>query len=840
MGAVVQAAPPGPLLFTPRGASAAERHESVRALAGRGVTILGRVGTRLLVVDPEGGATLSDLGAVDALRPEDKLAPVALGAGVFHASDAFGASDALDAFDALAVHAAPGWSTRDLGRDLLSVGALSRARLEVLPRFVVVEGAAGRDVVRAIAARASVLAIVPMRSAMQPANDEARGLLQSGLAAAEPLHASGVGGQGEIVAVCDSGLSPGCRFDDASQSWATELVDPAAPPPIPLTSPDHRKVQAYQHHSASNATDEIDTGVLPWHGSAVAGIVAGDDGAWAEPQLLHPDAPPAAIHAGGWDGQAPGARLVVQDVHASGPSYLVPFDLAGFIESAWRAGARTWNASWGSPTAPGSYDHYARELDVAATRHPDLVIIASAGNSGPGAGSVVTPSTVRNGLSVGASGTGIWIEDVIPTSSHGPADDGRLKPDLVAPGSGIDTADGGQACGTRRGTGTSFAAPAVAAAAALVRQYLREGREAGGFPLAAPARIPSSALVRALLAASARSLLGGPQTTVVEQPAPSPEQGWGRVVLGDALPPRGSLASLVILSDDDVDSPADGFATAATTPATFTFQVLASGLPLAIAVSFTDALASPLATSPVVNDLDLEVESPAGDVYLGGVFAGGWSATGGSPNALDNIEIVRLPAPVAAGTWIVRVRPASILLGPQAFALAAVGRICRPAGAFTAPPLAVETACGIVSISAPSIGGTPPVTYAIFVGNTPGGEDFGNPLATGLSRAAAVDRAAAGTRYYVVEATDACGVAVRSAEASATISSPCDVADPLLLVTKTATDAVLAWNDAVNMREVVRFPVVSAVRAAPAIATTTAGTYSEPMPGDALTFYVIR
>ena len=825
MGAALAQATPRPELrvVSPRGASAVEQNACVRALTDRGAVILGRAGTRLLVTLPPDGATIADLGTIDTLALNDKLAP-----------------GALTIADALAVHPAPGWSAHELGHELLGMRPLAPSRIEILPRFVVVHGAVARHNVTAIAARPSVLAIVPIQSAMEPANDEARGLLQGGMPGAELLHGAGIGGQGEIVAACDSGLSPGCWFDDPIESYATELVNPGAPPPVPLTSPDHRKIQAYQYHSASNTTDETDTGVLPWHGTAVAGIIAGDDAAFAGPQVLHPDAPPADVNSDGWDGQAPGARLVIQDVHASGPSYLVPFDLAGFIECAFRAGARTWNASWGSGSGAGSYDHYARELDVAATQHPDLMIIASAGNSGPLPGTVVTPSTVRNGLSVGASATGIWIEDVAPTSSHGPADDGRLKPDLVAPGSGIDTADGGQACGTRRGSGTSFAAPAVAAAAALVRQYLREGREAGGFPLAAPPRNPSSALVRGVLTASTRSLVGGPQTSVIEQPAPSPEQGWGRVVLGDALPLRGSLASLVILSDDDVASSSDGFAAGSTTPASLTIQVLSSTLPLTIVMSFTDALASPIATSPVVNDLDLEVESPAGDVYFGSVFAGGWSTTGGSPNALDNIEMVRLPAPVTAGTWTVRVRPTSVIIGPQAFALLALGRACRPIGAFTAPPLAIEVACGIVAISAPSVGGTQPVTYAIYAGNSPGGEDFGNPLATGLARAACVDRAVAGTRYYVVEATDACGGVVRSAESSAMISSPCDVSDLLLLVTKTPTDAVLAWNDVVNLREVIRYPVVSAVRAAPPIATTSAGTYTEPMPVDALTFYVIR
>ena len=381
-----------------------------------------------------------------------------------------------------------------------------------------------------------------------------------------------------------------------------------------------------------------------------------------------------------------------------------------------------------------------------------------------------------------------------------------------------------------------------AGAAALARQYLREGREGGGFPLSAPMRDPSSALVRALLIASARSLAGGPQTTVIEQPAPSPEQGWGRLVLAGALPLRGAGASLVVLQDDDVSSSADGFPSGAMTPAVFGVQVLPSmpGVPLTVALAFTDALPTPVASSPVVNDLDLEVESPSGDVYRGNVFASGWSVTGGVADSLNAIELVRVPPPVAAGTWIVRVRPTSVLIGPQPFALVAIGRACRPIGAFATRPVAAEVECGDVAVSAPSVGGTPPVTYAIFGADTPAGEDFSRPIAAGLSRAATIDRPASSQRWYVVEAQDACGATVRSAEAVVQLSSPCDAASPPLRVTRTPTDAVLTWGDVGVMHEVVRYPVVSAVQDAPPIATTSTGGYAEPMPPDALAFYLVR
>ena len=53
--------------------------------------------------------------------------------------------------------------------------------------------------------------------------------------------------------------------------------------------------------------------------------------------------------------------------------------------------------------------------------------------------------------------------------------DGRRKPDVMAPGQNITSADDTHGCGTEVDSGTSFATPAVAGVAALVRQYYTGG-----------------------------------------------------------------------------------------------------------------------------------------------------------------------------------------------------------------------------------------------------------------------------------------------------------------------------------------------------------------------------
>jgi subtilisin-like proprotein convertase family protein len=308
----------------------------------------------------------------------------------------------------------------------------------------------------------------------------------------------------------------------------------------------------------------------------------------------------------------------------------------------------------------------------AAPGNQQMVIIFSAGNAGAGSNTAGSPGTGKNVLTVGASegvqpiggadksgvdDTGADnYNDIIGFSSRGPTDDGRQKPDLVAPGTHVTgglwqaaspgangTADPGfDGSGVSGGTGgspfvpagqqwytassgTSHSAPAVAGGAALVRQYfINQGLD--------PA---SPAMTKAFMMSTARYLTGLDGSDTL----PSPYQGMGLLDLGHAFD-----TTPQILRDQVA---ADTF-TASGQSRTIVGTISDPTKPLRVTLAWTDA-PGPTTGSAFLNNLDLEVTINA-QTYRGNVFAGPNSTTGGSPDPRNNVESVFLPAGIAAGT----------------------------------------------------------------------------------------------------------------------------------------------------------------------------------------------
>lgn len=575
--------------------------------------------------------------------------------------------------------------------------------------------AATSDQITALSGRDDITDIEAY-STMVPFNDrEVFGTLK-GKAALD----RGYDGSTQIAAVADTGFGTG-RAEDAHphvpgsriaaiHDWPTSDI-----PRCRIASPD--------------GPQDVDSG----HGTHTGvSIVGGGDSTGAGRAAAHK------------------AKLVVQAVqdwaepiatclNRFSKGYLLgglPMDLRDLFAQAYQDGARVHSNSWGG--ARNEYNEHATSIDDFVAKNRDMTILFAAGNAGGDKdkngevdpGSVTSPATAKNAISVGASESdrtevpcdtrltyparesgekrswgqtatcaslngkppmptwGDWFPSMAPVSplkedpqagndrqmapfsGRGPTNDGRIKPEVVAPGSWVlsgyspmfregyggtpnprNRAFQGDAFGfpysgeLKYNTGTSMSTPIVAGAATVVRDYYQKR-----YQLSA-----SAALVKATLVNSATDLPdeNSDGRDDNRHPIPNPHEGWGLVNLDRATAARAAW----------VDE-----GTGLQTGATREFTVRAkAGEPMRITLAWSDPAAKAAAATALVNDLDLEVVGPDG-TRLGNVFKDGWSATGGSADRLNNLENVYLATP-ASGTYTVRVKGGNIPLGPQTFAL---------------------------------------------------------------------------------------------------------------------------------------------------------------------------
>ncbi|HSX60481.1 MAG TPA: S8 family serine peptidase, partial [Tahibacter sp.] len=518
-----------------------------------------------------------------------------------------------------------------------------------------------------------------------------------------PFFDHSIFGSGQIVSISDSGT-------DANEAWFTTLDKGGGPvtaiavgeSPVPpaVTTPNasNKIVNYYVQPGATfgdnNAQCTPSSSPTSFHGTHTSGTVAGDAAGTFSPTTYLASTPTTLNHELA-DGMAPNAQLLVQDIGNDTSGCLAGGPINDMFTQATRSNAFIHNASWGAPTG-SAYSANDVLADRGLRDNEGLLFVVSAGNSGPTVGSVGTPGNAKNAMTVGALGHAGAIT-IASFSSRGPTDDGRVKPDIMAPGSSTISASGDASSGgaaeapvTKSLSGTSMSAPTISGGAALMRQFFADGWYPRGAKTAADAYNPTGAVMKAVL-------LNGTNTLTTNFGGNN--FGWGRMWLDGNL----FFASTLTGGDDTrrlrvfERTQLSGIKTAETH--TYTINNVAAGQPLRATLAWYDVPGNPGAAIALVNNLDLEVVAPNG-TYLGNVLTGGASATGGTADVRNNVEQVLLTAPVA-GTYTIRVKGTNVPgdgsanSALQGYGLAVSGSFGLPAGAaHPAPTITTASTVG--------------------------------------------------------------------------------------------------------------------------------------------------
>jgi len=257
--------------------------------------------------------------------------------------------------------------------------------------------------------------------------------------------------------------------------------------------------------------------------------------------------------------------------------------------------------------------------------------------------SIAPPAGAKNHITVGALNSN--DDSMTDFSSWGPTDDGRLKPDLAAPGCQSDDDLGITSCASDGGyttkCGTSMASPTVCGLGALLLQDYR-----AQFPGEPDFR---NSTLKALLAHTAVDL---------GNTGPDYQYGYGSVRIQPAV----DLMRAGNFLEAEIDQGVIYSAVVVAGP---------GETELKVTLAWDDVPGTPNVDPALVNDLDLRVFDSSGTRYFP------WTLDQYNPSApavrtqsdhVNNIEQVVVNNP-PAGTYRVEVHGVCVPQGPQAFSL---------------------------------------------------------------------------------------------------------------------------------------------------------------------------
>lgn len=429
----------------------------------------------------------------------------------------------------------------------------------------------------------------------------------------------------------------------------------------------------YAHGDFGSRLTVVEAGTANSHATHVAGSIAGSGAGDANAK-----------------GMAPAATLYSYDFNGT-----VPGEMASAITTY---GIALANNSWGygladPPTAAqcaalrGVYDSNSRSYDQLVRGEYSAGVAAisllfAAGNdranswplcqttTAPYAnyGTILGPgSTAKNTIVVGAvcdSSASLYAScidgsaavvgggaDLMSTfSDWGPMVDGRIKPDVVAPGVEIWSTNVGGAYTNMQGT--SMATPVTTGVATLLYQKWR----------ALNSNVdPTPATIKALLVQTAVDLSSS--TLSFLKTGPDYASGYGRI---NAVAAVAAISDSLVTRDQVANGAQDIFSV-----------TLASGAPaLKITLVWDDPAATANAATTLVNNLDLQLVGPDGTVYRPYVLNSASPSTAATTgiDSINNVEQVYVAAP-GAGAWQAKVTGSSVPSGPQNYSLAGSVRL---------------------------------------------------------------------------------------------------------------------------------------------------------------------
>jgi len=412
----------------------------------------------------------------------------------------------------------------------------------------------------------------------------------------------GYKGEGVTITTADTGIGDGTVGDAGHEDFTGRVID-----------------------GYGFGPDEDYWGDGFYHGTACTGLIAGD--------THHGTG--ETMNLGGEEdyymgqGLAPEAEIFATKIFDDDGGFM-PAEYYPIVEEpAQRSDAYIHSNSWGAPTwgeytlSDEIFDQAVRDADRETDENRQMIITTSVGNDGPGARggrggyqSTGSPSNAKNVISVGGNQpynppAYENPELMYDTSSRGWTEDNRVKPDLIAPSESIISqnsplTDGGYV----QASGTSFGNPIVAGAATVVVEWYEEhyGEK------------PSPAMVRSILINTANGLdpdAGGPDHIEnTEGPVPNRDEGWGVPDISKLEYPKEDPVNFMFDDQETILETGD--------EEEYSLYYDQEDRPLKITLSWTDAHAEAGdATGGVPtlkNNLNLEVETPAGETIRGNAF----------------------------------------------------------------------------------------------------------------------------------------------------------------------------------------------------------------------------